>query len=331
MMTTIWTGFILLVLAGLLAALMFAIAREKDWHPLRELSGFVKRQSFFGLSLLLAFIVGMWAFAGTKHDGGGDGGTNNVPRGVVVELDSRGDAESQRRGTSEATRLPNSEKVDLNLRDSASLREMNRTVQQTLTDDDFERGFVMARVGTNEVFDFWAPENAVVCENWRSFGAASDWMYVAMTNWFFLIGTNEVDTLRVHSFGKVLPKVLELDGTISTNRWLAPLSSAALGIVPEANWTMLADYPSQFWHCVTPSNTLQVTWQNVLLDRDTNTPVSVQAELWPSGRFMYRYDLSRIGAEEVSNVVVGAALCGEAWAVDAIPTNVTSLAFYPVS
>ena len=75
------------------------------------------------LSLLLAFVVGMLAFAGTKHDGGGDGGTNNVPRGAVVELDSRGDAESQRRGTPEATRLPNSEKVDLNLCVSASLRE----------------------------------------------------------------------------------------------------------------------------------------------------------------------------------------------------------------
>ena len=46
---------------------------------------------------------------------------------------------------------------------------------------------------------------------------------------------------------------------------------------------------------------------------------------------MYRYDLSRLGAEEVSNVLVGAALGGDAWAADAIPTNVTSLAFYPVS
>ncbi|MCR5839476.1 MAG: thrombospondin type 3 repeat-containing protein, partial [Kiritimatiellae bacterium] len=38
-----------------------------------------------------------------------------------------------------------------------------------------------------------------------------------------------------------------------------------------------------------------------------------------------------VNAEEVSNVVVGAALGGDAWGADAIPTNVTSLAFYPVS
>ncbi len=329
MIAKVWTGFMLLVLAGLLAALAVAFARERGWHPLRELSAFVRRQSFFELLLLLTFIGGMWAFASTKHGDSGDGGTNNVPRGAVVELASRGDAESQGRGTSDAARALWQSGIGRDLRDFVSLCETNRSAR-TLTDDDFERGFVTARVGTNEVFEFWAPDNAIVCDDWRSFGAATDWMYVAVTNWLFLVGTNEVDTLRVHSFGKVIPKILESDGTISTNRWIAPFA-ATLGIVPEANWSQMEDYPSLFWHCVTPSNTLQMTWQNVLLNRDAMRPMSFQAEFWPSGRFMYRYDLSRLGVEEVSNVVVGAALGGDAWGADAIPTNVTSLAFYPVS
>ena len=35
---------------------------------------------------------------------------------------------------------------------------------------DFERGFVMSRVGTDEAFDFSAPAGATVCSDWRAFG-----------------------------------------------------------------------------------------------------------------------------------------------------------------
>ena len=82
---------------------------------------------------------------------------------------------------------------------------------------------------------------------------------------------------------------------------------------------------------MTPSNTLLLTWQNALWNRDTNTPVNVQAELWPDGRFTYRYDLSRCvctGATGVSSV--GASLNGHAWTTNDLPTNVTSLAFWPL-
>ena len=48
---------------------------------------------------------------------------------------------------------------------------------RTITGDDFRRGFVMSRVGTDEAFDFSAPSNAVVCADWRAFGAATDWIY----------------------------------------------------------------------------------------------------------------------------------------------------------
>ena len=37
---------------------------------------------------------------------------------------------------------------------------------------------------------------------------------------------------------------------------------------------------------------LRLTWFNALWGRDTNAPVSFQAELFPSGDLVYRYDFS---------------------------------------
>ena len=211
---------------------------------------------------------------------------------------------------------------------------------RTITADDFRRGFVMTRIGTDEAFDFAAPSNAVVCADWRAFGAATDWIYVALTNWAFQVATNDVDRLRIYAFGKIEPQIMESGGEIATNYWFAPFM-ASLGIARQANWDWLAesDRPSQLWHYVTPSNTLQITWQNALLDRDTDTPLSFQIEFRTDGQFTYRYDLSRCGgrgatalpAGIITNVVVGASFAGNDWTTNAIPTNVTSMTFYPLS
>lgn len=208
----------------------------------------------------------------------------------------------------------------------------------TFTAEDSARGFVMTRVGTREVFDFAPPDGAEVCVDWCAFGAAEDWIYLVPEDWTFWPGTNEVDSLRVFSFGKVDPLVRDTGRSPERNgpySWFAPFA-ASLGIVPEANWRLIVAAPedrapSQFWHFVTPSNTLQLTWRNVLLDRLTNTPVSVQMEVWPSGRFAYRYDLSRLDVEEVTNVLVGASFGGLEWATNAIPTNVSSLVFHTLT
>ncbi len=203
---------------------------------------------------------------------------------------------------------------------------------RTLEAADFERGFVMSRVGTDEAFDFSAPSNAVVCADWRAFGAATDWIYVALTNWAFQVATNDVDRLRIYAFGKIEPQIMESGGEIATNYWFAPFM-ASLGIARQANWDWLAesDRPSQLWHYVTPSNTLQITWQNALLDRDTDTPLTFQIEFRSDGQFTYRYDLSRLNVDAVTNVLAGASLVGNDWTTNAIPTNVTSMTFYPLS
>jgi hypothetical protein len=95
--------------------------------------------------------------------------------------------------------------------------------------------------------------------------------------------------------------------------------------VPEVNWSRIVfnaeaqsrgDTQSCFWHCLTPSNTLLLTWQNALYNRATNTPVSIQVEISPEGSFVYRYDLSSIRMKIqsgewpenwTSNIAIGAS------------------------
>ena len=191
---------------------------------------------------------------------------------------------------------------------------------RTLTDGDFARGFVMCRVGTGEAHDFAPPSNATAVADWRAFGAAEDWGYLAFTNQAFRVGTNDINRFRLFSSGRV--------GTLAGD-WLAPLA-APLGIVPEANWGLLGETaaPSEVWYAATPQDSLVVTWRNALLDRRADSPVSFQAEFKPDGQFVYRYDLARLAA--VTNVLIGASLAGSAWTTKALAADVTSLAFYPL-
>lgn len=350
----LWTTFLLTLAGASTIAWLVALMHEKSIRPVQDLVVFFKKQSKTGRILLGTFFIAMWIIAGTKPGGGGgngggdggdgDGGTNNIqmvighggglqplvtPGAVTNNLEQglQGGLQPLQGGL-----VGDSAPVMDQWSDFTPITSTNTT--RTLTGDDFRRGFVMYRVGTDEAFDFSAPPGATVCSDWRAFGAAEDWMYLAFNDWSFSLGTNEVDRLRVFSFGKAEPLPR------ATNRWFAPLI-ASLGVVPQANWPLVVGnedaaapedlMPSQFWHFVTPSNTLQLTWQNALFERLTNTPVNVQMEMWPSGRFAYRYDLSRLGFDEVTNILVGASFGGLDWTANALPTNITSLAFYPLA
>ena len=183
----------------------------------------------------------------------------------------------------------------------------------------------LVRVGTNEVFDFSAPDGATVAEKWRRRGASEDYLRLNFSKWSFPFGGESFSNLVVFAGGRV---------RLSRDAALCPFA-ANLGIVPEANWTLLDrinridridsvgegsqssvgrdvlgapqdEIPSLFWHLLTPSNTLALTWQNALLNRETANPVSFQAELFPSGNVVFRYDLARISDEGLlTNVVVG--------------------------
>ena len=345
MISRLWTSLILKLACATTFLWLVAFMYEKGVRPVRDVVVMFKRQPKISRVLLGAFFLGMWLFASLKPesgnggDGGGGGGTNNVqmvvgPGGGLQPLDSPGTVTNgMGQGFLNEIQPPQdgvigdpSPVVD-EWTDFAPITSTNTT--RTITGDDFRRGFVQTRIGTGESFDFSAPSNAVVCTDWRAFGAATDWVYVAFTNWAFQVATNDVNRLRIYSFGKIEPLVREADGTIAINYWFAPFM-ALLGVVPETNWDWLSesDRPSQLWHYVTPEDSLLVTWQNALLDRDTDTPLSFQIEFKPGGQFIYRYDLSRLNADTITNILAGAAFAGNALTTNAIPTNVTSMAFH---
>ena len=359
MLTKIWTTTLVFLAWLCFCAWLVLVCHEKNIHPLRDFCLFFKKQSKVGRVLLGTFFIAMWVIASTKPgdgggngggDGGGDGGTNNIqmvigPGGGLQPMNLPGTVTNNLQQGLQGGILPPQggligapAPVTDQWSDFTPITSTNTT--RTLDGDDFRRGFVLTRIGTDEAFSFSAPAGANVCADWRAFGAATDWIYLAFEDWAFRLGTNEVDRLRVFSFGKVDPFVRDANGHIATNNWFAPFV-ASLGVVPQTNWPLIAGnenvaspedlMPSQFWHFVTPSNTLQLTWQNVLFERLANMPVSIQMEIWPSGRFAYRYDLSQIDVEEVTNVVAGASFGGLEWVTNAIPTNITSLSFHALA
>ena len=115
-----------------LCAWLVLVCREKNVHPLRDFCRFFKKQSKVGRVLLGMLFIAMWIYASVKP-----GVEGNVEQGT-----------GNRSGTNE------------------TLRSSSNTTRM-LTAEDFERGFVMTRIGMGEEFDFSMPSNAVVCADWR--------------------------------------------------------------------------------------------------------------------------------------------------------------------
>ena len=351
MLTKIWTASLLLGLAAALVALAFVYMREKGMNPFRDAWDRFSRQPWGRRVVIAAFILGMWVYAsvkpgdgdgGSRGDGGGDGGgTNSIqmvigPGGLPQAGSPSAVTNTFGYGVVGEIRpiaggvLGDSAPVVDEWSDFVSITSTNTT--RTLTGEDFRRGFVMTQIETGEEHDFSAPPDATIVSDWQAFGAATDWIYVALTNWAFSVATNDVERLRVYSFGKIEPLIREAGSAIATNYWFAPFM-ASLGVVPEANWGVLAESarPSRVWYCVTHRNTFVITWENVLLDRDAGSPISFQIEFWSDGRFVYRYDFSRIDAETVEGILAGVSFSGNEWTTNSIPTNVTSMAFCPLA
>ena len=129
---------------------------------------------------------------------------------------------------------------------------------------------------------FLPSDCAVVCEDWLRFGGYEDWIYIGSGAWSSRFVSNFVEKVRVLSCGGIdfFP-----EGHIS-------LLNNPISIAPAANWHLLSVSNSMFWHAETPSNTLVLTWQNALLNRRADSPVNIQAELFPSGRMRITHDLS---------------------------------------
>ncbi len=167
-------------------------------------------------------------------------------------------------------------------------RMMSTESQTELTLEQIAAGFALAEVRSNEVHDFDVTTNATVHLPWRLRGASEDVLRLPTKDWLFPFGTNQYSFMYVMSSG-----LIAFDRALS--HYLAPFHTN-LGIVPEGNWGNLATDESLFWYNLTPSNTVQLTWQNVLYARQPNYPVSVQAELFENGDFVFRYDLSSLSS-----------------------------------
>ena len=206
MISRLWTAFLLSLACASTIAWLVALMHEKNVRPVQDLVAFFKKQSKAGRVILGTFFIAMWVIASTKpgdgggngggEGGGGDGGTNNIqmvigPGGGLQPLDSPGAVTNgQQQGLQGGILPPQGGLVG----DPAPVTDQwtdftpitSTYTTRTLDGDDFRRGFVMYRIGTDEEFDFSAPPGATVCADWRSFGAATDWIYVAFTNWAFL-------------------------------------------------------------------------------------------------------------------------------------------------
>ncbi len=304
MLEQIWTAFLVGLLSVSLGVWGVLVCRAKGIHPFRDIIVFFRRQTNVDKVLLGLFLLVMWVFASTKPEGeyaagDGDEGTNGVNQvaaevmGALMTSEYSGDRLEILTDVTSISFANDSSGNESQEESAAEIASTNTT--ETLDVEDFERKFVLARVGTGEEMSFAPPTNAIVCSDWKTFGAATDWIYLTIEDdWFFTLGTNTINRFRVSSFGKVEPFVQDEAST-----WFAPMG-AELGIVPECNWPFLREVPSQFWYCISPSNTLQLTWQNVLLGRAVTNAVSFQVELWPQGKFVYHYDLSHLEDEAIS-------------------------------
>ena len=133
------------------------------------------------------------------------------------------------------------------------------------------------------------PDGAHVVERWRLRGAANE-------------------RVSLECAGETPPPLIEGEGIavdtygcIRTEGWVFAPLGIQLGMVPMANWARIGA-TSLCWWMVTASNSTVICWQNALLNRDTNTPVSVQAEFFDNRKFEYRYDLTSLG-DAASNVL----------------------------
>ena len=149
-----------------------------------------------------------------------------------------------------------------------------------ICEQDYDNGYVLYCVATNETFDFSAPTGAGVATNWVLRGAANDYQRIDFGDFTFpyrgLMATNAV---------------VFADGSMRFGQEPnLPGFAGRLAVVPAANWGLLdeTNRPSLFWWTFDGCESSRFTWQNALMDRDLANVVSYQVELRQDGNFVCR-------------------------------------------
>lgn len=251
-----------LVVAGLLwFAWLFAKLRECEGEPLKIVLNQFSRLGWFNKIAVLFIVVQLTMFGGAKH------GTNDV--------DQTGGPTTNAPPLMMAGRpLASGEDAD---------PPLAFTNESRITEADYDNGYVLYRVGTNEAHSFAASGDAVVATNWLLRGAASDYQRLDLGGMIFPFRDFLVTNL-----------VAFADGTVRFAPGAAfPSFAESLGIVPEANWSQLdaSRRPSVFWSRRIGHDRFVMTWQNALLNRELTNGVSYQVELNRNGNIVCRYDL----------------------------------------
>ena len=135
--------------------------------------------------------------------------------------------------------------------------------------------FRLESESTNETYSYAMPTNGVRYSNWWMHGAYEDVFRHDLGGLLFPFGTNLCDSLWVYTWGMAGVRLGD-----TSNRLVA--TGVPMSAVPQV---------SQFWSADTEGGGRLLTWENFFLGRDTNTPVSAQLELMPSGDFITRSNL----------------------------------------
>jgi len=184
-------------------------------------------------------------------------GTNSPPRGGNVEL-----------------RMENVE-----LRNVSHLVESEQIhhspfsiLHSQLSIDDVARGYLLECVATNDFYSYAMPANGLRYDKWWKRGGYEDVFRFDLGGMRFPLGTNLCASLWVYTWGMVGVRLAD-----ASNRLVA--TGVPMSAVPGR---------SQSWSADAAGGAKLLTWENFFLNRDTNTPVSAQLELYPSGNFIAR-------------------------------------------
>ena len=121
----------------------------------------------------------------------------------------------------------------------------------------------------SETYLYAMPTNGMRRENWWIRGACEIVELWKWGNWDFRVGATALEDKRKKANSEMFDSIIPQFHN----------STIKVSAVPQV---------SRFWDAPTTNGSHLLTWENFFLNRDTNTPVSAQLELMPSGDTLRR-------------------------------------------
>ena len=161
--------------------------------------------------------------------------------------------------------------------------------QVQITDEDITNCWRVAEMREGcEIVGRDAFDSPQIHEDWLIRGGFIDVVRIPAVGWSFPWRDGLLEGMTVFSDGGLRPAL--------RTPYFPPPFEAPLAVVPSFNWNLLPGGVSNvFWHAVSPSNSLVVTWENSPVGLDVNSITNFQAELFANGSFEYRYDDRTVG------------------------------------